>query len=162
MIEADYGHFRNARLLYQRYLDVARKAGALQTVPAQVIVEAYDDVEAGDSADSEKLAEEVLTLDPQGSDMNNAAMIFARAGDVDKARKLLQTISQRQNQSQIFRDFCVPAVEAAIKLRLNDPAAAVELLRPIEPNELTASACYGQLFVRDRGNPWLTGFGQAG
>ena len=146
LFEADDGHFRNARRLYRRYLDVARKAGALRTVPTQEIVEAYDDVEVGYSADSEKLAEEVLTLDPQDSDMNNAAMIFARAGNVDGAEELLQTISQRQTEGQIFRNFCVPAVEAAIKLRRNDPAAAVESLRPIEPDEFTASACYGQLY----------------
>lgn len=146
LFEADYGHFHNARRLYQHYFDVARKTGALQTVPAQEVVEAYNDVEVGDSAGSEKLAAEVLTHDPQKPDLTDDAMIFARVGNIEEARKLLQRISQRFPEDQEFRNFCVPAVEAAIKMQQSDPAAAVELLRPIEPYELTAFDCYGGLY----------------
>lgn len=57
------------------------------------------------------------------------AFVFARAADVEQARKLADTVSQSAPLATLVRNYCLPTIQAAIKLDQHDPAAAVEILR---------------------------------
>jgi serine/threonine protein kinase len=151
-VEAAHGHLRNQHQLNQRNISLARKTGALWAVPGLELDEAWRYADAGDLAGGEKLAEEALKTGLNNSDPLEAAMVLARTGDVGESQRTLQTIGRQFPEDRKIQNFCIPTVEAAIKLRLKDPAGAVKLLRPIEPYDISTSACFDYL-----NEPYLRG-----
>ena len=58
------------------------------------------------------------------------AMLYARVGDAEDARKIAESINQSFPVNTIKQAYSLPAIYAAIKLSQNDPAGAVISLQP--------------------------------
>jgi outer membrane protein assembly factor BamD (BamD/ComL family) len=58
------------------------------------------------------------------------ALVFARAGDIEQAQKLADALSQDFPLDTVVQNYCLPTIRAAMKVHENDPAGAVEVMRP--------------------------------
>src|SRR5260370_21111108 len=80
-----------------------------------------------------------------------AALTFARAGNTKQSQELVEKLNQLFPNDFTIQTFSLPATRAAIKLDENDPAAAVEILRPVTPYDLVISdnfACVSPAYLR--------------
>jgi outer membrane PBP1 activator LpoA protein len=65
-----------------------------------------------------------------------AALTFARAGELEKAQQLVESINEHFPNDFEVQTFLLPCIRAAIKLSEKDPSAALTILQPVEPYEL--------------------------
>jgi eukaryotic-like serine/threonine-protein kinase len=125
-VEAYYGHLHLAAAL-------TNKAESLGPIGA------YDDafhalreaeVEVGNAARAQRAAAKALNKAQRRSEQLALALVFARAGDIAHAQKLADTLSQGSPLDTVVQYYSLPTIRAAMKLKENDPAGAVEDLRP--------------------------------
>jgi hypothetical protein len=64
------------------------------------------------------------------------AVAFARARNTEQSQKLVEKLNQLFPTDFTIQTFSLPATRAAIKLAQNDPATAIEILRPLTPYDL--------------------------
>jgi outer membrane protein assembly factor BamD (BamD/ComL family) len=74
------------------------------------------------------------------------ALIFARGGDIEGAQKLADALSQDAPLNTVIQNYCLPTIRAAMKLHENDPAGAVELLRPTVKYDLAYPSSFNSLY----------------
>jgi tetratricopeptide (TPR) repeat protein len=63
-------------------------------------------------------------------------LTFARIGNIEQAEKLAKRVNQTSPEDTLVQHYGLPTVRAAIKLRENDPASAITILRPAEKYDL--------------------------
>ena len=160
-IEAYYGRFRNMRRITQRNVAVALKASAVPDATRHEAhealfhagfyeaAEAQYNVEVGNIAESERHMAEAMRIFTGPANLLREALVSARAGKLDDAQKLIGTLNQLPHDPTVptIPSNCLPTIRAAIRLGHNDPAAAVEILRPVEPYDLSASACFDGIYT---------------
>ena len=93
----------------------------------------------------------------------NAPLTLARAGKPDQARRLADTLRREFPTHTLLQKYCLPVIDAAVKLESNDPAGAIESLRPAAKYDLTGWPTFPSLYVAYLGGlAWLRlGDGQA-
>jgi predicted Zn-dependent protease len=70
-----------------------------------------------------------LVNGPQDRDTRLAlALIDARTGNIERARKISDAISREFPLDTLTQNYSLPVIRAAIQLRQNDPAGAIESL----------------------------------
>jgi hypothetical protein len=74
------------------------------------------------------------------------ALVLARAGEVEQARQLADSLDAAFPLHTSIQYYCLPTIRAAMKLQANDPAAAVELLRRTEKYELADPDSFSVLY----------------
>jgi eukaryotic-like serine/threonine-protein kinase len=84
----------------------------------------------GNAAKARQMAAKALTIPQQRTDQSVLALAFALAGDSLQAQKLAVSINQKLPLNTLDQNYNLPAIRAAIHLRDNDPAGAIEVLRP--------------------------------
>jgi tetratricopeptide (TPR) repeat protein len=89
-----------------------------------------DEVEVGNLLQGERFAAESLKHNEDYNSRVFAALIFARAGKLEEAQNLADEVGREYPHATLVQNYCLPSIRAAIKLRQNDPAAAIEILRP--------------------------------
>ena len=75
-----------------------------------------------------------------------AALTFARTGDTKRSKKLVEKLNQLFPNDFTVQAFNLPATRAAIRLAENDPAAAIEILRPVTPYDLAISDSFYNVY----------------
>ncbi len=87
--------------------------------------------ETGSPAQAKQYVEEVVSVD-RSDDMLKAtvALVLARAGAVDKAKAIADSLDQSFPLGTLVQNFQLPAIRAAIALHQNQPAQAVQDLKP--------------------------------
>ena len=71
---------------------------------------------------------------------------FARTGNTRQSQKLVEKLSQLFPNDFMIQAFNLPATRAAIRLSENDPAAAIEILRPVTPYDLAISDSFYNVY----------------
>ena len=64
-----------------------------------------------------------------------AALSLARAGNIKHSKELVEKLNQLFPNHLTLQAFSLPTIRAAIKLKENDPTAAIEILQPVAPYE---------------------------
>ena len=145
-VEAYYGHFREARIMREQA--VAHGPSSSWNAGAGVgkIVPALREVEVGNIIPARREATDAVRkgLDPDGQ--LAMALVFARAGDIEQAGKLADTVSQNAPLDTVVQNYCLPTIRAATKLNQHDPAAAVEILRGTVKYDLSVAPCFNALY----------------
>ena len=141
-----YGRVRESRSLIDQAREIAKKAGATSSINEFDSWELSSQVETGNFAPVRRDADKLLNKAKDREDRLSLALIFARAGDVVRAQKLADRASRDAPLDTQVQDYCLPAIRAAIKLDANDPAGAVELLRPAEKYELAFSDPFNSIY----------------
>jgi Tfp pilus assembly protein PilF len=144
-VEAYYGHFREARHLTEQAINLAAKSDAF--APSQrIVVEALREVEVGNSAQAQRVAAKAPAIAPNRNTQLVLALVFAQSGDLGQAQKLTDALSHDAPLDTMIHNYCLPTIRAAMKLRENDPAAAVKILRPTVKYDLAYPASFNGLY----------------
>jgi DNA-binding winged helix-turn-helix (wHTH) protein/tetratricopeptide (TPR) repeat protein len=139
MVEAYYGHFRESRSMREQ---AAAHGGS---PPQSAEYEALSEVEVGNTIPARRGATDALKRGPNRDGQLALALVFARAGDIEQARKLADTVSQSAPLDTLVQKYCLPTIQAAVKLNQHDPAAAVEILRAAAKYDLSNMGCFEDL-----------------
>jgi tetratricopeptide (TPR) repeat protein len=75
------------------------------------------------------------------------ALAFARAGDIAQAQTIADKVSQEATLDTLVQNFALPTIRAAMKLDTNDPAGAIEILRPALKYDLGAFRTLDTLYA---------------
>jgi len=129
-----YGRVRNAREFSRRAVQSALKDDAPGTAAGWQAVHAWAEAEIGNSGRAQEVAAEGLARDAGRAVGPIAALALARAGGTAQAQKMAEKLNQEFPLDTLMQNGSLPAIRAAIELRKNNPAKAVEILR-------TATAC---------------------
>jgi tetratricopeptide (TPR) repeat protein len=142
-VEAYHGHFRTARLLMQQAIDSAGRAGIL---PNDRLNEARAEAEVGNVLEARRVAAQALKGNPSRDRQLLLALVLARAGDVEQAQRLADSLDGAFPLDTSIQHYGLPTIRAAMKLQANDPAGAVEILRRTEKYELADADSFSVLY----------------
>jgi eukaryotic-like serine/threonine-protein kinase len=129
-VQAYYGRFRTANQWLERANDVARRANDLPQVDSGTTDLALQEAEAGKIANARELTAGLVAGAQNRGGRLELALLFARMGDIEQARQLSNTLSKEFPLDNLTQNYSLPAIRAAIQLQQNDPAGALESLRP--------------------------------
>jgi tetratricopeptide (TPR) repeat protein len=146
LVESYYGHYRSARLLGERVLYMSDKAGTAPTRAVYDSEDALNEAEAGSLVRAREMAKKALKTVEGRSVRLAVALTFARAGNIEQARKLADSVDQAAPSDTVIQHYCLPTIRAAMKLEANDPAGAVEILRATERYEMSNSDSFNSLY----------------
>jgi hypothetical protein len=76
----------------------------------------------------------------------SAALILAETGDVGRAQKLVDALDRDSPLGTVLQDFYLPTIRAAMKLHVNDPARALDILQPTATHELMPADAFNMLW----------------
>ena len=110
------------------------------------IGDALREAEIGNLRKSQALVRDALCRSQDRDVLMLAALTFARAGNTEESQKLVEKLDQLFPDDFTFQAFGLPATRAAIKLAQNDPAAAIDFLRPVTPYDLATSDSFDNVY----------------
>src|SRR5258708_7792726 len=145
-IEGFYGRSRNAHRLAHMDVDSSMKAGFLSDAAGFEISDALMDTETGNLRESQGLVTDAVRKSQDRNVLMLAALTFARAGNTERPQTLLEKLNQLFPNDFTIQSFSLPVTRAAIKLAQNDPAAAIEILRPMTPYDLAISDSFDNVY----------------
>jgi serine/threonine protein kinase/DNA-binding winged helix-turn-helix (wHTH) protein/Tfp pilus assembly protein PilF len=137
MVEAYYGRFRSARTLQQQALDLDTKL----RMPSWPQYEAF----VG-NLEKARGATQGLTIAKDRSGQLFLALALSQAGNTDQAQQLVNAIDNEYPLDTVIQYFHLPTIRASIKLRENDPAGAIESLRPTVKYDLAYPDAFQSLY----------------
>jgi eukaryotic-like serine/threonine-protein kinase len=135
-VKGFYGRSRDADRLMRIGAESSMKAGLSSDAAKFENNAALREAENGNAEQAQLLAADALGKSQDRGNMIWAAFAFARAGKMEQAQKLVESISQRFPNDFSVQAFVLPCVRAAIKLSEKNPSAALTILQPIEPYDL--------------------------
>jgi hypothetical protein len=127
-------------------VDSSMKAGFLSDAAGFEISDALMDAETGNLGESQALVTDALRKSQDRIVLMLAALTFARAGKTEQSQKLVDKLNQLFPNDFTMQAFSLPATRGAIKLAQNDPAAAIETLRPVTPYDLAISDTFDNVY----------------
>ena len=143
-VEGYYGHFREARIMTEQA--VAHGLSSSWNAEVGKIVPALREVEVGNMIPARREATDAVRKGLDRDGQLAMALVFARAGDIEQAGKLADTVSQNAPLDTVVQNYCLPTIRAATKLNQHDPAAAVEILRATVKYDLSVANCFNSLY----------------
>jgi eukaryotic-like serine/threonine-protein kinase len=138
-VEAHYGHFHLATALTSR-ADSMRPTAVFNTFHA------LREAEIGNSARAQQAAAKASKKTQNRGEQLALALVFARTGDIEQAQKLADALSQGSPLDTVVQYYCLPTIRAAVKLHENDPAGAIEVLRPTLKYDLSYPDSFNSLY----------------
>jgi len=149
------GELSKARDLVQRGGQRAKETQNLELAASIMAQAAAREAEFGNHELARKQAADALALKAGRDQMIQAAVAFARAGDVAGAQKLADKLNQEFPLDTIVQTYWLPAIHASVALQRNDAEAAIKALKKAEAYEL-GNQGYGILYpVYVRGLAYL-------
>jgi eukaryotic-like serine/threonine-protein kinase len=146
-VETYHGHFAEARRLREQAIRLAAKSNDPSgNVAFNYAEEALDETAIGNSAEARRSATKALASSPNRNAMLVMALAFARAGDLGRAQKLAEALNHDAPLDTVIQNYDLPAIRAAMKLHENDPAEAVEILRPTVKYDLAFPTGFNSLY----------------
>jgi DNA-binding winged helix-turn-helix (wHTH) protein len=146
-VEAYHGHFAVAHHLREQAISLASKSNDPSgNVAFDYAEEALDEAAVGNSAEAQRSAQKAFTSSPNRNAKLVMALTFARAGDIGRAQRLADALNQGAPLDTVIQNYCLPAIRAAMKLHENDPAEAVEILRPTVKYDLAFPTGFNSLY----------------
>lgn len=140
-VEEYHGRFRRARELIQQASDMAPGTAAEFRYET-----ALWEAESGDSARAAQIAATPLEAPNNRDGKQYLALAFARAGNIEQARKMADALDQDAPLDTLVQNYSLPTIRAAIKLNANDPAGAIAALQPSLKYELSFNLSFNALY----------------
>jgi serine/threonine protein kinase/Flp pilus assembly protein TadD len=144
-VQAYHGHFREARRLTAQAINTVTKSDIIEPAYCNGVA-ALREAEVGNSAEAQRLAAKALASAPNRIGQLGVALAFARAGNIEQARKLADALGQNDPLNTLVQNYSLPTIRAAMKLHENDPAAAIEILRPTVNYDLAFADGFNDLY----------------
>jgi eukaryotic-like serine/threonine-protein kinase len=133
--QAYYGRIARERELLDQVVERALHDHAPDSAADCIVDNAILEAEAGNSVRARQQAAAALELSTGRDIEAQAALAFARAGELDEAEKLSQQLNQDYPKDTLMQNYSLPTIRAAIELQRNNPTAAIEMLKVALPYE---------------------------
>jgi serine/threonine protein kinase/DNA-binding winged helix-turn-helix (wHTH) protein len=146
MAEGFYGRSRNAHLLAQMDVDSSMRAGFVADAAGFEADDALRDAEIGNLRQSQSLVTDALRRSQDRKVLLWAALTFARAGKINQSHNLVDKLNRLFPNDFTVQAFSLPTIRAAITLDQNDPAAAIDILRPVKQYDLAISGSFDNVY----------------
>jgi serine/threonine protein kinase/tetratricopeptide (TPR) repeat protein len=134
------GHMSKANDLARQAADSAVRADAKETAAQWVVLQGLREVEAGDPNAARQSVARALALAPGRDVRVLSALVFARAGEIAKARAIVDALKKSESTNTFLKVYWLPVIEASIDLAEHAPDRALIALEPSLPYELGAPA----------------------
>jgi len=134
--EAFYGHLAKARQLSVRAAALAQSNGDKESAAGWLMNDALREVEFGEFAQARDKTASALALASTQDLRTQAALVSARAGGSDRARKIAASLARQYPLNTLLNRYWVPTLLAAVELSRDNPKAAIEDLKQVAPYEL--------------------------
>jgi serine/threonine protein kinase len=144
--EVFHGRSRAAHRLALLNEESSAKAKLLSDTAIFESLDALTDAEIGNLRQSLASVADAVQKSQDRRVLLIAAMAFARAGDSQQSKKLVEELNLLFPENFTVQAYSLPTARAAIKLAEHDPAAAVELLRPVEPYDLVFTGGFDRVY----------------
>jgi DNA-binding winged helix-turn-helix (wHTH) protein/tetratricopeptide (TPR) repeat protein len=145
-VQAYYGHYQESRRSLEQAVALAAKVGPLNHTPVFREAEALQEIEAGNLAESKRTVADAIAKDQDRDQQLLLALALARAGNLQQADKLIGALAQVFPSDTLTQNYCLPTIRAAMKLHENDPAGAVDTLRPAMRYDLAYPPAFNSLY----------------
>ena len=153
--EAYGGHLAKARELTKLAVDSAIRADNKEKAAIWDANAALQQAAYGNAAEARQSATEALKLAPGNQGVESeAALAFAMAGDVARAKTLAQELGKRFPLDTQMQSLWLPAIKAQLALDIKNPAPAPTPLQAASPIELGSmpfgnnNSCLYYVYVR--------------
>jgi eukaryotic-like serine/threonine-protein kinase len=107
---------------------------------------ALQEAEAGSLTNARKLPSGPVNGALDRDTRLELALLSARSGNIERARQLSDAISQEFPLDTLTQNYSLPTIRAAIQLQQNDPAGAIESLRPALKYDLAYPNPFNSLY----------------
>jgi eukaryotic-like serine/threonine-protein kinase len=144
--EGFYGRIHKAQEFLRQATDFALQNGDRESAAGYRLVGALAEAEVGLSAAVKQHVAEAKALAENRDLQVLAALALARIGDSSGAKKSIDTLRQRYPSDTLANFFWLPAIEASLQLKENNPARAIEILAVTSPYELVSDTWGGWLY----------------
>ena len=134
--QAYYGRIARERELVDQVVERTLRNHSPDSAADCMVGNAMAEAEVGNSARARRQAAAALQLSTGRNIQAQAALAFARAGQLDDAEKLAQQLNRDHPKDTLMQAYSLPTINAAIELQRNNPAAAIEMLKVAIPFEL--------------------------
>jgi eukaryotic-like serine/threonine-protein kinase len=142
-IDWTYGRRRAARALAHRATEEAARGGGTTNYDFEL---ALWETEFGDVRHALDTVAKVPTEGFNKRDRIHLAMTYARAGETRKAAEIADQLAADFPLDTILQKYAIPAIRAAVRLHEKDAAAAVEILKPTLPYDLSNLVAFDALY----------------
>jgi|ERR1700728_3814807 len=164
--EAYGGHVAKARELTHRAVEAAVRADNKESAAIWQLYSAWREALFGNLEEAKREAVVAMALAPDSQNAQQlAALVFARAGEMARAKALAQELAKRYPIHTLVQSYWLPTIAAQVALGAKDPANAITQLRNtgnLEYGETVGNSNYSCLYpVYLRGEAYL-GAGQEG
>ncbi len=134
--EAYYGRLNKARTFSRRAVDSAVRSESKEAAALWQVNAALREAELGRTDEAKQGVKDALTLAP-GRDVNVlAALALARIGETARARRLVEELAKTYPSNTMLKLYWLPAVNAALELKVGHSSQALLLLETSAPYEL--------------------------
>jgi tetratricopeptide (TPR) repeat protein/predicted Ser/Thr protein kinase len=144
--EAYYGRLERARDFSRRALGSATRADSKEAAAAEEVDAALREAEFGNSGPARQGVAAALALSPGRDVRVLAAFTLARAGDMGKARLLVQDLEKSDAFNTVLKVYWLPTIKAAIELAGGNATQSLELLQAVAPYESGGPPPLGNLY----------------
>jgi tetratricopeptide (TPR) repeat protein len=132
---AALGQLRTAGELLGRASEMAKRLNLPETAARHQSANARDEALVGSCEAARAKARAAILPDQAPADAAGAALPLALCGDAAAAQKVADEMSKRFPLHTIWNAVYLPSIRAAIELRQDQPAKAIELLQSATPYE---------------------------
>jgi tetratricopeptide (TPR) repeat protein len=154
--EAYYGRLTRARDFSRRAVDAAVRNDSKETGALWQANAALREAEFGNAAAAKQRVDAALALAPGRDVKLLAAMTLARAGDIARAKAIVEQLEKSEATNTMMKIYWLPTIRAAIDLNSGSPSQAVIDLEAASPYELGGPLPIGGLYpVYVRGQAYL-------
>jgi len=143
------GEIRKGRELFENARVIAQRNGLKEQAVAIISGLAQFEADLKNEREARTLADWVLREAPDSARHKAwGTLALARAGDVQRAEAMVNDLSKQPRLGTALTEVVLPCIRAAVDLKRNNPAAAVEELRRAIPYDLGAEGSGINLYYR--------------
>jgi serine/threonine protein kinase/tetratricopeptide (TPR) repeat protein len=142
------GELDRSREYFRQSIEGALRTGLRETAAGAGVQMALIEAEFGNFRQARESAASALTLARARETQGAAALALARGGDAARALRLTEDLARRFPKDTYLNAIMLPTVRAAVELRGNNPARAIELLRAVSPYEFGYYAGLAPTYLR--------------
>jgi eukaryotic-like serine/threonine-protein kinase len=148
-VQAYHGRFGDAAQWLDRENDALKESNSLADLGFNNLDFALQEAEAGKIESAQKRIARIPDLaggEPNSEARLELALLFARIGNIEKARQLADALSREFPLGTLMQNYSLPTIRAAIQLQQDDPAGALESLRPAVKYDLAAPNSFNSVY----------------
>src|SRR5579859_5997689 len=134
--EAFHGHLERSRVLSQRAVDSAERAGLKGTAALWNLNLALREAEFGNIERARQATRTGLTIASTRNVQTIAALALARAGDLEQAEKMAAELEKQHPSNTAITRYWLPTLRAYVAIGQNDGARALQFLEAATPYDL--------------------------